>query len=442
MAYDPATDPTNDPNYQAVAQQATDRVNALANAGPESSSAPPYTSLINAQYNPRIYTGLEANQMNIENRMFSDAFFPNFVSQDEKQTYIPLQNSPDQELNPNAYNTPITTNTPVQQATAAQIAQQPVTSAAQYNANLTSGATGTVDPNSLLQNQMTTLLHSNLNENGIPEWAQPAVTAANQRMNSLGLGASTMAGNATAQAILSTALPMAAQNASVYATLNLTNLSNAQQAMLSNQAATNAAAQFNAQSQQQNAQFFATLATQIATQNAQMQTAVSQFNAGQVNAAEQFNENLQNQQNQFNIGNQLLIDQSNVQWRRTINTVNTAGINAVNQANAQNLLNIQQSAQNQLWQEAQDEASWALTSAENAKNRQLALVVSGLNRQTAFDLLSAQQSAQMFSQLGGLAGNLVGKLFDSSSSGNANVSQDFGGGPFSADAGPGGIAIG
>lgn len=390
------------------------------------------------------YNPLVQNPSQVTNAEITGATNPGAaISPNALQTYTPIQNQANNELNPQSYNAPVTTNTPTQQANASQIAQTQPTQASQYNAVTTQGAQGTVDPNSLVQNQMTNLLNNNLNANGVPEWAQPAVTAANQRMNSLGLGASTMAGNAEATAILSTALPMAEQNAQVYANLNLANLSNQQQAMLSNQAAVNAAQQFNATNEQQNAQFFATLTTNIATQNAQMQTAVSQFNAGQTNAATQFNQNLQNQQQEFSIGNQLLVDQSNVAWQRAINTANTAGINAANQANAQNAFNLSQTDMNNLWQEAQDEASWALTSSENAQNRTLSLVTSALNSQTSQALLASQESANMYSQLGQLGANILGSTISSftssnSGGGDGNFGGSSGGNSGNFDTGGGG----
>lgn len=349
---------------------------------------------------------------------------------------------------------------------------------------------GQVDPQSMVQNQLQQILTTGIPEGQtVPDWARPAVTAARQAMNDMGLGNSTMAGNATADAILKTALPIAAQNAQVVAQLNsqntaainaarqynastvaqlnllntqnaqtaanltaqaandaskfdasvvsqlmFTNLANQQQTLLSNQAADNAAKQFNAQSAQQNNQFFASLTSQIAAQNADRSTAVSQFNAGQQNSMSQFLDNLGSQREEFNSQNQLLVEQSNVQWRRAVNTANTAGTNAAAQANVQNLFNLTQTAQNNLWQQARDEASWALTSTENAKNRELSLVNSSLNRQTSLQILASQLNAQMFGQLGQLAGNILGGpigngLANSLFGGNSdNSSADFGGG--------------
>lgn len=371
------------------------------------SSAPPYVPLVGTGYETNPSGGKDNLTNVITAQEQRNALHPS-LDPNTKQIYNPIRNLNEDQLDKQTEG--LYKTTPVTDAHASQIAQTPQTDASSYDATHGTAAQGTVDPNSLIQNQFDSLMNSNKDEAGVPDWARTAVTSANQRMNSLGLASSTMAGGATASAILSTALPMAQYNASVYATLNLQNLSNQQQAMLSNQAADNASKQFNAQSEQQNAQFFATLATQISTQNAQMNTAISQFNAGQHNTAEQFNENLRNQQEQFNIGNQLIVDQSNVAWQRTINTANTAGENAANNANAQNMFNLQQTDLNNLWQQSRDEASWALTSGENAKNRQLALVVSALNGQFSQNLLSSQLSANMFSQLGGLGVNILGGL--------------------------------
>lgn len=306
--------------------------------------------------------------------------------------------------------------------------------AATYAAAQADAAQGNVANDSLVQNQLYSILSDprSLNAQGIPIWAQPAVTAARQAMNGMGLGNSTMAGGATATAILSTALPIAQQNASISAQLNLQNLVNRQQTLLSNQAATNAALQFNAQNETQNTQYFASLDANIATQNANRETAVSQFNAGQQNSVEEFNSNLLSQREEFNAQNNLLVDQSNVQWRRAINTANTAEANATAQTDAMNKFNLSQTASNNLWQQARDEASWNLTSEENARNRLLSLVNSSLNRQTSFSILSSQLNANMFSQLGALGVNLLnGGLGGSITKGlfGGGGSSGYGGGP-------------
>lgn len=227
-------------------------------------------------------------------------------------------------------------------------------------------------------------------------------------------------------------------NASVYAQMGLQNLLNQQQTMLSNQAAENARRQFNATSDQQNNQFFSSLNAGINSQNADRANAIEQFNAGQYNSMVQFYDNMNAQLDMFNAQNQLIVDQSNVQWQRTVNTANTAGINSANNANVQNMFNMSQTDMNLLWQQARDEASWALTSAENSQNRLLSLTNSALNRETSLEIMNNQQKSAMFSSLGGLAANLLtpvvssvsSSLFGSDSSGSSSFPGeiDFGGG--------------
>lgn len=407
MAVNPVSVLQQDPNNPVIDPGNLQNVNAAGNVA-VASSAPPYNPLTSGTSNDP-YNGQPNSVSNIATEsQFNNAYSPQFLP-GTQQTYNPIQNSPDQELDRNAYQlNPDGTTAQQTNANASQVNAPTNPGAANYDATLGTAAQGKVDPNSMIQNQFEQLMNDGTKDGqGVPAWARTAVTAANQRMNGLGLGASTMAGGATAAAILNAALPMAAANAQVVAQLNSQNLSNSQQTMLSNTAFTNAAAQFNAQNLQQNNQFFASLTSQIAAQNADRSTAVSQFNAGQANTLAQFNSNLANQREEFNTQNQLLIDQSNVQWRRTINTANTAGINAANQANAQTLFNLSQTDQNNLWQQSRDEASWALTSSENSQNRLLSLVNSSLNRNTSLNILSSTLNANMFSNLGALGVNLL-----------------------------------
>ena len=122
------------------------------------------------------------------------------------------------------------------------------------------------------------------------------------------------------------------------------------QSMFTDQAALNAAQQFNATSQMQDDQFFASLASNTSQFNASQANAQAQFNAGQVNVLERFNTEINNQRDQFNAQNRLVIDQANAQWRRQIATADTAAVNRANEINAQSLLGVSQSAYNNLWQ--------------------------------------------------------------------------------------------
>ncbi len=144
---------------------------------------------------------------------------------------------------------------------------------------------------------------------------------------------------------LSNAQQASVQNASNFLQLDMANLSNEQQtalfnaqainqSILTDQAAQNAANQFNATSQNQVDQFMSTLANQVAQFNSTQTNAQNQFNAGELNTLSRFNAEVANQRDQFNAQNQLAIAQNNAVWRREIATADTATINRANELNS------------------------------------------------------------------------------------------------------------
>ena len=387
---------------------------------------------------------------------------------------------------------PITTTptaptiTPQAVPTSATVAQQTATQAPLYSA--VTGATapqmeaaqGTVSapliaqqedltalpPEATVQGQLANIsnaINTAVDEGKpIPAFASGAKRLVDAAMQQRGLGASSIAAEALAQGLLEASIPIAQQDAQFFqqaifqnlnnrqqaAVLNaqqsfqmdtanlsnrqqanLTNMQLRQQSMLSDQAASNAALQFNAQSQQQTDQFFASLATQINTNNAQRVDAMNQYavseknrisaenarneigvaeaNAQREAAINQFNTQLEDQRQRFNVENQRLIDQSNVTWRRSINTANTAAINAANQTDAQNLLNISNFALSALWQQWRDEASWINTASENTKERAHNIAIAALERETQLGLMNEASK----NELNGLLGELGLKIF-------------------------------
>ena len=160
----------------------------------------------------------------------------------------------------------------------------------------------------------------------------------------------------------------AVNNAKAFLSMDVQNLTNEQQAntltyqtraqaFLSMQAAANAAAQFNAKSQNEIETFFAELGAGIESANIQRSIASQQFNVNKDLAVQQFNAQMEAQQDQFNANMQTQIDQNDATWRRSVNTRNTAAQNEANRQNALNLLGIQQNALNQLWQRYRDKAT-------------------------------------------------------------------------------------
>ena len=325
---------------------------------------------------------------------------------------------------------------------------QPMTAA---TGNITSDATVKGQLESL-QNEVQTALNTG---NPLPVWARGAAKATEAAMANRGLSASSMAAEALAEGIMNSAIPIAAQdaatykqmifqnlsnnqqaaitNAQAYLKMDLANLSNSQQAnlqnittrqtfLLSDQAAANAAFQFNATIQNQVNQFYDKLGTTIADQNAarldamnkfaeteknkvaalnaQNTIAVNEANAKREATINQYNATLANQREQFNVTNQKEIDQSNVVWRRSINTANTAAVNAANQTNAQNLLNISNWALSSAWQQWRDEASWVNTSSQNAANRNHNLAMAALERSTVLDLQDKASKDSLYELIG------------------------------------------
>ena len=213
------------------------------------------------------------------------------------------------------------------------------------------------------------------------------------------------------------------QNAQNFLQADLTNLSNQQQvelfaaqqrvqSLFTDQAALNAAQQFNATSQNQVDQFFSNLQSNTSQFNAAQSNAQAQFNAGQVNTIERFNAEINNQRDQFNAQNRLVIDQSNAQWRRQIATADTAAVNRSNEINAQALLGYSQSAYNNLWQFYADNMEWAWTSAENERSRISSLAEIQLQADAEFDARKYQADAESSSGFGKLIGDVLGAKSD------------------------------
>jgi len=219
----------------------------------------------------------------------------------------------------------------------------------------------------------------------------------------------------------------AVQNAQSFMERDLANLSNEQQTELfkgqqriqsifNDQAAENAARQFNASSQNQTDQFFANLKSTVDQFNTAQVNATEQFNAGQTNTIERFNAELNAQTDQFNASNQLVIAQSNATWRREISTADTAAINRANELNATSILDMSKQAYDNLWQHYADTMEWAWTSAEKELDRMNDLALAEISAKVQTDVAAAQKK----SAAGKAIGNLIGSI------GSAYISSVFG----------------
>jgi hypothetical protein len=210
----------------------------------------------------------------------------------------------------------------------------------------------------------------------------------------------------------------AVQNAQSFLNMDMTNLTNAQQtelfkaqeriqSLFTDQAAENAARQFNATSENQVTQFFSNLASQTSQFNASQANAQAQFNAGQINTVERFNAEINNQRDQFNAQNRLVIDQANAQWRREVATADTAAVNRANELNASALLDISNTAYNNLWQYYSDSMEWAWTSAENERERTVNLAIEQLRADSNANIEQMRNDYQSSAAFGGLIATVL-----------------------------------
>ena len=215
------------------------------------------------------------------------------------------------------------------------------------------------------------------------------------------------------------------QNAQNFLQMDMANLSNEQQtalfnaqainqSLLTDQAATNAANQFNATSQNQVDQFMSTLANQVSQFNATQTNAQNQFNAGELNTLSRFNAEVANQRDQFNAQNQLAIAQNNAVWRREIATADTAAVNRANELNAKAVLDVSNEQYNNLWTYYADTMEWAWKSAESEQDRLVEVAVANINAESSERLSTAKENSSSTRAIGNIIGQLgsayIGKL--------------------------------
>jgi hypothetical protein len=178
----------------------------------------------------------------------------------------------------------------------------------------------------------------------------------------------------------------AVQNAQNFMQMDMTNLSNEQQtvmfkaqsniqALFTDQAADNAAKQFNASSENQTKQFMSNLNAQVNQFNTTQQNAMAQFNAGEENALSKFNASMIEQRNQFNSQNGLVIAQANAQWRQNVATLNTSAQNEANMMAAVTANQFTQAALDQIWQRERDLMDYSFKASESEKDRHVNILL-------------------------------------------------------------------
>jgi len=193
----------------------------------------------------------------------------------------------------------------------------------------------------------------------------------------------------------------AVQNAQSFLGMEMSNLNNRQQtemfraqqnvqALFTDQAAENAASQFNSASENQTNQFFADLQANVSKFNADQKNAISQFDTSAVNATYQFNVAQDNAFKQFMISNSLVVAQANAKWRQTAATLNQSAANerALYVAKEQNALT--QAEIDEIWQRERDEMDYVFNAYQNDQDRANNIVVQKISADGTLDAAKLQ----------------------------------------------------
>jgi hypothetical protein len=286
--------------------------------------------------------------------------------------------------------------------------------------NQTVAATGSPSAAATVQGQLTSLM-LDFEDGQTPVWASAAMRDAMGVMQSRGMGASSIAGAAVVQAAMESAIGIASQDANTTAQFEMQNLNNEQQTVIFNsqqrmtslftdQAATNAASQFNATSKNQTDQFFSNLQASASQFNAAQVNAIMQFNAGEINTTEKFNSTMTAQRDQFNAQNSLVISQANAQWRQSVATTATAAQNTSNLEYTKQTNAVTGAALDQIWQRERDLLDFAFTSSESELDRANAIALAKLGDAAQKEALKLQADIQSDQAMGEFFGSITSSL--------------------------------
>ena len=210
----------------------------------------------------------------------------------------------------------------------------------------------------------------------------------------------------------------AVQNAQSFLQMDMQNLSNRQQtemfkaqsviqSIFTDQAAENAAKQFNASSENQTKQFMSNMQAQVQQFNASQINAMEQFSVSEENAMAKFNVDMMNQRDKFNATNQLVVSQANAQWRQNVATLNTNTQNIANQEAAKISNAFTASTVDQIWQRERDLMSMAWKSSESSADRANNILLTQMTVTAQKEALALQASAEKSSAMGSFLASLI-----------------------------------
>lgn len=195
------------------------------------------------------------------------------------------------------------------------------------------------------------------------------------------------------------------QNAKNTLEMDMKNLDNKQQAtvlkaeakvqaLFKDQAAENAAAQFNATEKNKVDMFMEGLVATMERHNSEQKNAMETVEFQEKNAMTKFFSTLKENRKQFNATHELTIAQANAQWQQNVTTTNTAAMNAANMQDAQNATSLTKTQLDHVFQAERDMMNWIFTADDNDKTRAANLLIAQLeaNAQAESDQASGWSS--------------------------------------------------
>jgi hypothetical protein len=211
----------------------------------------------------------------------------------------------------------------------------------------------------------------------------------------------------------------AIQYANSFLQMDMANLTNEQQAtmfksqsivqaLFSDQAAENAAAQFNATSENQTNQFYDSLTSQVDQFNADQGNAMERFNAGEANALAQFNKQQEDRRAEFNAQQSLVVEQANAKWAQDIATTETAAINEANRDEARAANEMSAAAYEAQIQMERDTMSYAFQTANNNADRATQIAIQTMVTEASASEASAKKSSAFAAAIGTVAAEIIG----------------------------------
>jgi len=281
-----------------------------------------------------------------------------------------------------------------------------------------------IDPRATLVGQLS-MLQQQFADGKIPGFAQGAIRQVNKMLSAQGIGGSSMAAEAITNALMTSSMDIAADDAAFYQKIARDNLSNEQEvvmekftsrvdAIFKDQAAENLARNVNADNENQLNQFYTQLAQSVGETNAIIMNGVEEFNATAFNQAEQFGveievavdkanmqavndmatfnaemstniamttQALKDSREKFNATAQMEIDAFNIGWRRDTNEANTSAYNAALQFDTTNLFDLQNSALNNIWNHFDTILNMAWKSEESQLDRAAQIALTTLQEE-------------------------------------------------------------